>query len=919
MKEIKRIQLRGISRSPSDRLTEDGGVAESLNMILDNTENAPVVQPDDVTSDLGLPTNKEYDLLYIHSGVGFETGVCKQDRNIGVWSHESGNWNLIPFIALNEKEAINDIKALGNALIISTSENVYYVLRKTDGYKFLGTNIPFPEVQLFDVAPENKEGLNTYEEYLVQNSPGADDFQLFLNWNEYSKDADGNEYNSNQQVQNIIKTAWSRMKTMRELSKKKNALTNPIMAKYAIRLQTGEYIDSDPFLIGGGLLSGVKGIGAATRDANGNWTSKLTIKLACCYHLCAFLRNPSWFREQLENWKDVVKSLDIFISTDIFPNDQSYDNIPVGGSERLPHPYGYAFADTKQGTQGNTSLIKYDSEITFGNFDEKEYEQVLLSKNNFYLVKSFELVTDNGDLNNDVIDELVKQAVIDTSKVMDNTNRVLEESLPYTYRARHGFTANNIAIYNSRVLLSGISSSIPTGPCELSGRKRTDSLDPPRAVSDANSYRFKFFVRGYTSVLSQKGESHNGEYFYTSEAWTGDSFTWLTFPDSRCHQVAIEKKTASGETFCQTFDMKPHPYLPCAYLYLGAEIAYGTAITKKESVDFDSTNPYEREPGKIYQSEVENPFVYPLEGRYTVGDSEIINVQVATTALSQGQFGQFPLYVFTKDGVWAMETGADGSFVTSKPLSREICVNPKSIISVDDSALFVTEKGLMVLHGSNIVNLSPFMNGRHYTIEPTAQTIIDAQEGFAKFSNTLKDATPFMAFMKKASLAYDYAGQRVICVAPDEDYQYVYKFDTQTWHKLAYDFKLESPLNSYPRCLILAKDGNYSRVYDFSTLLDVEDQKPTVKGVITTRPFDLGAPDVYKTITNVRVRGQFPKTAVKFILLGSNDGVNFYTISTLRGKSWKMFRLVILADLNLTDRISWVDVEYETRFTNKLR
>ena len=74
-----------------------------------------------------------------------------------------------------------------------------------------------------------------------------------------------------------------------------------------------------------------------------------------------------------------------------------------------------------------------------------------------------------------------------------------------------------------------------------------------------------------------------------------------------------------------------------------------------------------------------------------------------------------------------------------------------------------------------------------------------------------------------------------------------------------------------------------------------------------------------KTIIDVRVRGQFPKGAVKFILLGSNDGVNFSTISTLRGKSWKLFRMIILADLDPTDRISWVDVQYETRFTNKLR
>ena len=42
---IKQIQLRGISRSPSDRMTEDGGCAESLNVQLEQQELAPMLTP----------------------------------------------------------------------------------------------------------------------------------------------------------------------------------------------------------------------------------------------------------------------------------------------------------------------------------------------------------------------------------------------------------------------------------------------------------------------------------------------------------------------------------------------------------------------------------------------------------------------------------------------------------------------------------------------------------------------------------------------------------------------------------------------------------------------------------------------------------------------------------------------------------
>ena len=56
---IKQIQLRGISRTPSDRMSEDGGLSESLNMYLDTAESAPAFVPKDVTEKQGLPADLE--------------------------------------------------------------------------------------------------------------------------------------------------------------------------------------------------------------------------------------------------------------------------------------------------------------------------------------------------------------------------------------------------------------------------------------------------------------------------------------------------------------------------------------------------------------------------------------------------------------------------------------------------------------------------------------------------------------------------------------------------------------------------------------------------------------------------------------------------------------------------------------------
>ena len=102
-------------------------------------------------------------------------------------------------------------------------------------------------------------------------------------------------------------------------------------------------------------------------------------------------------------------------------------------------------------------------------------------------------------------------------------------------------------------------------------------------------------------------------------------------------------------------------------------------------------------------------------------------------------------------------------------------------------------------------------------------------------------------------------------------------------------------------------------------VLDVADPQPVAKGCIITRPFDLGMPDVLKSIKDIRIRGQYAKGAVQFMLFASMDGIHFHYLNSLRGKSWKLFRIIILTDLSPTERVSWIDVDFEPRFQNRLR
>ena len=116
-------------------------------------------------------------------------------------------------------------------------------------------------------------------------------------------------------------------------------------------------------------------------------------------------------------------------------------------------------------------------------------------------------------------------------------------------------------------------------------------------------------------------------------------------------------------------------------------------------------------PNKIYTSEVNNPFYFPLAGINTVGTGEIVGIRSTTKALSQGQFGQFPLYAFSSDGIWALQLSDAGLYSSIQPISRDVCNNPDSITQLDSSIVFSTERGLKLLQGSDISLLSSSLEG----------------------------------------------------------------------------------------------------------------------------------------------------------------------------------------------------------------
>lgn len=896
--ETKRIQLRGISRSPSDRMTTDGGCIESLNATIDNTEIAPIAEPEDLTRQITsnyLPLG-DYDILFIHKSGSIKNYIIQYQSEVG-WFEDD---EFKKMFSLRYGESVLDVTSIGNTIVFACSEGMQYVLYKDGTYKYLGSKIPEPHIE-FQCVPTDEEQVHdiTVLQFSHAEVPSAGAALVFDTeaFNKAVKRlAAGVVDEETDYIRQYQEKLWEGLLSGIKSRKAEDTLLVPVFVRYAVRLYDGSYLyQSVPILLGAGHDKPFY--------ITAEWEFSVT-KGSTCYFKVVF---PSHYtakakliRWDIDGWEDIIESVDLFASTDVLH--------PVSQSPFLYISEGR----TAEGPDVTDST--YTIHDVF--FDSIGLEDALLEKGNFYKLRSFA----KADLQN--LKSLGYNISSDKS-LGSQDSLVLQERLPDYNGSSDDLIPRQLSSFNNRILAIGDRVRLTSGYSSLQSTNIADH------VSVKKNYAIRYHVSevdGSEHVVVARNPE--GGYYlntYSANAKVGGitsdfyatPYGLVFYPNTRCKRVDF-----FVDNSVYTIEMKPHPLLNCSYAFWGLDSTYEylSSTGTTSLADFIEGESREMsESNKLLVSESSNPFVFPLSQSKTMGAS-IVGIAVANKALSEGQFGQFPLYVFTTDGIWAMETNAAGQFISSHPLSREVCINKDALLPLDQAVVFVSEKGVMLLAGSNVTELSAAMKGNHIPLENTAAIIISDIQRFSKVQAAASDSTPFMQFMKTATLSYDYSGNRIICMNPSYLYSYVYHINSQTWHKIAYEGKtLIRPLNSYPSCEVVAKDvDNNCLLLDLSTNLSSADLR-TERIIIVTRAFTLDAPDVLKTIKDLRVRGNFKKGAVKFILHGSMDGIHFQTISTLRGKAWKEFKLTILADLDIYERISWIDVGYETRFTNRLR
>lgn len=765
----------------------------------------------------------------------------------------------------------------------------------------------------------------------------------------------------------ITNWALGAVNTLVNRETQKGRFTQPFFIRYAYELYDGSTImHSYPVLLVPNSRAPILGLNSATTIAHGGLSLKANNNERIAFRLrgrsYAFASSITFsytVAGNLDNWADIVRAINIYITPPVYTYDQDaqvygwkepetgfWDTFytiarmsishgwPSDDDDTPPHQ-AYMFRDAfvndtdnmqqTNGTYGGLVPESANSHLNgamFAGFEAHEpdhpggfklpsylmdipersstkMQDLLANESRFYKIASF------------AVDEMW-DSESGTLSIQDGvlSSLAARPVLTDDYHSRDHLNPSTAFIFNGRLSLGNVlrTRHIPLPAATAWTRYDYDQSGNPVQwligvnINDAGTTRYIYGAP--TDTLRQNAINFPLYLFYPDASATS---TLLTRNTTLRYFKAklVEHAFLNGAYW---LDDIRHPM--CLRNDLWGSTAPGSlahdVVCVPGNFPVTPTATPINEQAKVYTSDVNNPFRFPVTGINTVGTGKILALCATTKPLSQGQFGQFPLYVFTNEGIWALESASDGTFATRHPVTRDICNNPESITQLDDSIVFATEQGIMQLVGGNTECIS----------------------------RQLHDITgDWQEFLDGCRITYDYINQRIILyhqpvttTSGKTKYypNYVLSLRDKEWGMM--DGAFVYNINAYPYALVVNSDGK---------LMDISHPVvQTVTASLRTRPLKLNLPNVLKTVDTVIQRGMFDfndatrdTKPVQSILEGSRDLYNWYTIASstdhyLRfssGTPYKFFRITLILKLKPGESVYGCTVQFTPRLTNQPR
>lgn len=927
----KEIKYTGFSETPSDYECPDGDLATVVGMVPEDEAMKPIQQP---TTLFKLPAGG-WSVVFIHKNTGFTHYIVCHEYTHDVdynekdyfWidtfepgqEFETGDFNQSNLIASFQNKEVYELNALGNMLMILTEDGVYYFPWKGFDNKYDSLGNHLPEMTL-------SFGLDgTYEQ----------DGYADVVYDPFGPNPEGSKEELDNSYKAVLNTFIANQ------SIKKGKFIFPFLIRYAYRLYDETItMHSVPVLMLSNCSDWAPFLYVRVYvDSETGETHYASRAQAPVYSLCY---QALFDNNELAKWKDFIKSVDIYITAPLYTYDQAGD-IPHGGSfgdsewltDAVATGYTKSFAKLEALTVstgfGETTTVPAGDDTKYKKvelndwksqtggssddrfryhkvpcFDSEDMVKKIKNNGTFYLIKSIplnELATERTAIS-------IPEGYLDTL-----TNR---EVMTDDYNSHDNLIPKSSFAYNQRINFCNLSRALCNPAPPIASATFTDN----------NTVKYDIYVyieEGEKTVIVKADSTLLNGYLED-----GNPFVYFYYPNPNAKR-AIIKKHADPEDENATdvlyeFPLTQHETLHGAVYFEG----WNPAITTIQDEPAPSTDRTVLMPNKLYTSEVANPFIFKPRGIQTVGVGTILGVRPIVKAMSLAQYGQHDLYVFSTDGVWSLEVDSEGYMQHPHLATPDIVLgNGDSISQIDGAVLFATDRGIMLISGSDSICISDMLNSTSPFIPIGTTPEEDLLPGLRNVAGELLEEIQmdvFRNFITDCRMTYDYPHQRIIVYSPTHDYAYVYSLKSKQWGMMP--SKIESTPLNYPAALAMVSGEDGKNVLVDYSKDDIVDGVTRVEnGLIITRPLKLDYPDVLKTVDTVIQRGKFQTGHVKSILYGSRDLLNWQLVWSsvdqyLRGFSgtpYKYFRLALLCNLEEGEDLMGCTVQFTPRLTDQLR
>lgn len=187
----------------------------------------------------------------------------------------------------------------------------------------------------------------------------------------------------------------------------------------------------------------------------------------------------------------------------------------------------------------------------------------------------------------------------------------------------------------------------------------------------------------------------------------------ISYPDARATKIDLFfSRVVSGVTstiLIRSYNLQPAPannYSTYSKLTDDAVMTYEVVLLN--SLSDNNYMPVEnknscRMPNQLMVSEIGNPHVFLPQHVYYVGDNDttrIESVNTPTDQLTESRFGQYPLYLFSTTGIYAMEQGSNTILYQNiVKVNNDIIQTGSNSMSAAGALYYFSSAGLMRLNG----------------------------------------------------------------------------------------------------------------------------------------------------------------------------------------------------------------------------